>query len=99
MSLVDSAGDSASVLTLEETVLLWMDSATFQQALRENVEMALNLVRVMAARARLANDLVGASRKRVNQVIVSFKNQGLLSVDGDGRVTIHQRDGLARYCR
>ncbi len=44
-------------------------------------------------------DLVGASRKRVNQVMVSFKNQGLISVDGDGRVTIHQREGLARYCR
>ncbi len=146
MSLIDSAGRSASVLTLEETALLWMDSSTFQQALRENPEMALNLVRIMAARVRLANelvqalatldvygrvarqllafadkygqegsdghscipicltqrdiaDLVGASRKRVNQVMVSFKSQELISVDADGRVTIHHREGLARYCR
>ncbi|RPJ00058.1 MAG: helix-turn-helix domain-containing protein [Chloroflexi bacterium] len=43
-------------------------------------------------------DLVGASRKRVNQVMVSFKHQGLISVDADGRITIHRRDGLAKYC-
>src|SRR4051812_7225652 len=33
MSLIDSAGRSASVLTLEETTLLWMDGATFSQAM------------------------------------------------------------------
>jgi CRP/FNR family transcriptional regulator, cyclic AMP receptor protein len=44
-------------------------------------------------------DLVGASRKRVNQVMVSFKNQGLIAVDNNGRITIRQREGLARYCR
>jgi len=146
MSLIDSAGRSASVLTLEETTLLWMDAPTFQQALRDNPEMALNLVRILAARVRLANelvqalatldvngrvarqllafadkygeegsegcvqipicltqkdiaDLVGASRKRVNQVMVAFKNQGLISVDGEGQITIHQQEGLARYCQ
>ncbi|MBN1428289.1 MAG: Crp/Fnr family transcriptional regulator [Anaerolineae bacterium] len=146
MSLIDSAGRSASVLTLEETTLLWMDGSAFQQALRSNIEMALNLVRILSARVRLNNeliqalaaldvngrvarqllafadrygeegsngciqipirltqkdiaDLVGASRKRVNQVMVMFKNQGLISVDGEGQVTIHERVGLARYCR
>ncbi len=146
MSLIDSAGRSASVLTLEETTLLWMDGAAFQQALRAIPDLALNLVKILAARVRLSNelvqalaalnvygrvarqllafadrygeaqtdggisipirltqgdiaDLVGASRKRVNQVMVSFKNQGLIAVDGNGRITIRQRDGLARYCR
>jgi CRP/FNR family cyclic AMP-dependent transcriptional regulator len=146
MSLIDSAGRSASVLTLEETTLLWMDGSTFQQALRDNPDMALNLVRILSARVRLNNeliqalaaldvngrvarqllafanrygeedasgciripihltqkdfaDLVGASRKRVNQVMVAFKNQGLISVDGEGQITIRQKDGLARYCR
>jgi len=146
MSLIDSAGRSASVLTLEETTLLWMDGAAFQQALRDIPELALNLVKILSARVRLANelvqalaalnvygrvarqllafadrygealaegrigipirltqgdiaDLVGASRKRVNQVMVSFKNQGLIAVDNNGRITIRQREGLARYCR
>jgi CRP/FNR family cyclic AMP-dependent transcriptional regulator len=44
-------------------------------------------------------DLVGASRKRVNQVMVSFKNQGLISVDANGRITVHNREGLAHFCR
>jgi len=44
-------------------------------------------------------DLVGASRKRVNQVVVSFKKQGLISIDGDYHVTVHQREPLARYCK
>jgi CRP/FNR family transcriptional regulator, cyclic AMP receptor protein len=146
MSMIDSAGRSASVLTLEETTLLWMDGATFQSALREMPEMALNLVRLLAARVRLANelvqalatldvngrvarqllafadryggpgenghtlipicltqkdiaDLVGASRKRVNQIMVLFKNHGLIAVDSEGRITIQDREGLATYCR
>jgi CRP/FNR family transcriptional regulator, cyclic AMP receptor protein len=146
MSLIDSAGRSASVLTLEETTVLWMDGAGFQLALREMPEFAYNLVRTMVARVRLVNelvqalasldvygrvarqllafaekygesssdghilipirltqkdiaDLVGASRKRVNQVMVSFKNQGLISVDANGRVTVHRRDVLAQFCR
>lgn len=145
MSLIDSAGRSASVLTLEDTTLLWMDALTFQQALRDVPDLALNLVRLLAARLRMVNelvqalaaldvygrvarqllafaerygtqisghtmipirltqkdiaDLVGASRKRVNQVMVSFKNQELISVDADGRITIHDWESLARYCR
>ena len=43
-------------------------------------------------------DLVGASRKRVNQTIVYFKEEGLVSVDVDGRINIHNREGLARFC-
>jgi CRP/FNR family transcriptional regulator, cyclic AMP receptor protein len=144
MSLIDSAGRSASVLTLEETTLLWMDGTTFQQALRDNPEMALNLVRILSARVRLNNeliqalatldvngrvarqllafanrygeedasgciripvrltqkdfaDLVGASRKRVNQVMVAFKNQKLMAVDSNGQITIRDCAGLARY--
>ncbi len=43
-------------------------------------------------------DLVGASRKRVNQVIVTLKSQGVISVDPSGRITVLDRAGLARYC-
>jgi len=42
--------------------------------------------------------LVGASRKRVNQAMVFFKEQALVSTDANGRFVVHDRDGLARYC-
>ena len=44
-------------------------------------------------------DLVGASRKRVNQTMVSFKEQGLIDTDAEGRIAIRNSEGLARYCR
>ena len=43
-------------------------------------------------------DLVGASRKRVNQAMVFFKEQGLVSTDTDGRFIIHDKAGLMRFC-
>lgn len=43
--------------------------------------------------------LVGASRERVNRFIVSLKSQGVVSVDSRLRITVHDRDALARYCR
>ena len=44
-------------------------------------------------------DLVGASRKRVNQAMVSFKEQALIDTDAEGRIAIRNSEGLARYCR
>ena len=43
-------------------------------------------------------DMVGASRKRVNQVMVTYKRRGLLAVDDESRITIHDAAGLATYC-
>ena len=146
MSLIDSAGRSASVLTLEASILLWMDRVSFQDALQRLPALALNLVRILAGRVRLADeliqalatldvygrvarqllafsekygeaasdggilipihltqgdiaDLVGASRKRVNQVMVAFKQNDYLAVDPDGRITVRNREALARLCR
>lgn len=45
------------------------------------------------------SELVGASRKRVNQIMVMFKRQGLISVDDDYRITLLNKDGLKAYCR
>lgn len=145
MSLIDSAGRSASVLTLEESTLLWMDRQTFQEALKRFPELSLNLIRILSNRVRLSNeliqalatldvygrvarqllafaekygqcngdgetkipicltqgdiaDLVGASRKRVNQVMVTLKQLEIISVDPEGRITVHKRDDLTRYC-
>jgi CRP/FNR family cyclic AMP-dependent transcriptional regulator len=45
----------------------------------------------------LAN-LVGATRVRVNEVLVGFKRRKYLSEDARHRVTILDRDALAAYC-
>jgi CRP/FNR family cyclic AMP-dependent transcriptional regulator len=44
-------------------------------------------------------DLVGASRKRVNQVMVAFRSQGLIGADMEGHIVLCDSQGLARYCR
>lgn len=144
MSLIDSVGRSASVVTLEDSLMLWMDKVTFNYMLDNFPPIARNLVKILSARVRLSDqmiqslatldvngrvarqllafaerygrdadgmvkirialtqsdiaDLVGASRKRVNQTMVYFKEEGLVSMDADGRINIHSRDGLARFC-
>ena len=146
MSLIDSAGRSANVVTTERSRLLWMDRATFQTCVRTLAPLANNLVRLLSNRLRFANeqiqalcsldvpgrvsrqilaladrygseeaggevtiplrltqsdlgDIVGASRERVNQVIVELKQRGYISVNPDHRIRVHDRRGLARYCR
>ena len=144
MSLIDSVGRSASVVTLEDSLMLWMDKVTFNYILDNFPPIARNLVKILSARVRLSDqmiqslatldvngrvarqllafaerygrdadgmvkirialtqsdiaDLVGASRKRVNQTMVYFKEEGLVSMDVDGRINIHSKEGLARFC-
>ena len=145
MSLVDSSGRSANVMTMERCTLLWMDRATFQDLLKNSNEFAQNLVRLLASRLRMANEqiqslssldvagrlarqilafaerygrdseegklvplrltqsdlaeLVGASRERVNQVMVDFRGKGFLTVDSSHRIVVHRPGELAKLCR
>jgi CRP/FNR family cyclic AMP-dependent transcriptional regulator len=146
MSLIDSMGRSASALTLENSLMLWMDKHGFNYLLDEFPPVARNLVRILSARVRLSDqliqalatldvygrvarqllafaerygrpspdgeiripitltqgdiaDLVGASRKRVNQVMVAFKSQRLIGLDAEGHITLYDSEGLARYCK
>jgi CRP/FNR family cyclic AMP-dependent transcriptional regulator len=55
MSLADSLGRSANVITFEETNLLLMDRGTFRASVEELPTMALNLANVLSRRLRLAN--------------------------------------------
>jgi CRP/FNR family cyclic AMP-dependent transcriptional regulator len=144
MSLIDSIGRSASAVTLENSLMLWMDKTTFHYILDNFPPVARNLVKILSARVRLSDqliqalatldvngrvarqllafaekygyekegaiqlrimltqseiaDLVGASRKRVNQAMVSFKEQGLIDSNAEGRIAIKDEDGLAKFC-
>ncbi|HSL30436.1 MAG TPA: Crp/Fnr family transcriptional regulator [Anaerolineales bacterium] len=145
MSLIDSVGRSASAITLEDSLMLWMDKVTFNYMLDNFATFARNLVRILTARVRLSDqliqalatldvngrvarqllafaekyghekdgtiqirialrqgdiaDLVGASRRRVNQTMVRFKEWGLIVTDAEGRIAIKDSQGLARFCR
>jgi len=55
-------------------------------------------IRIMLTQSDIA-DLVGASRKRVNQTMVLFKEQGLIDTDAEGRIAIRDGEGLAKFCR
>jgi len=143
MSIIDNVGRSASVLALEDTTLLWMDRAGFLECLSTIPAMAINLLRILSQRLRLANaqiaslatldvydrvarqllaladeygrrdrdgethiplsltqsdlaDTVGASRVRVNQVLMEFRQRGYISVDQGHHVTIRDPQSLRR---
>ena len=55
MSLADSLGRSADVLTLEETAFLWMDRKTFRSSVAESPVLARNLAEIFSRRLRVAN--------------------------------------------
>ena len=55
MSLLDSLGRSASVRSLEESTLLWMDRATFETVREEVPAFSDNLLEIMSRRLRMAN--------------------------------------------
>jgi CRP/FNR family cyclic AMP-dependent transcriptional regulator len=145
MSLIDSVGRSASAVTLESSLMLWMDKTTFSYMLENFPPVARNLVKILSSRVRLSDqliqalatldvngrvarqllafaekyghqkngatqirivltqsdiaDLVGASRKRVNQTMVLLKERGLIDTDTEGRIAIKDNEGLAKYCR
>ncbi len=44
-------------------------------------------------------ELVGASRERVNQVMVDFRQKNYLAVDSSHRILVHKAQELTRLCK
>lgn len=135
MSLVDTAGRSADVVTQEPTTLIAIDRSVFDALMQSGSIFAKNMLQMLARRLRLANvriqahctldvygmvafqllefaelygqrhadgtvlipirltqtdiaQLVGASRERVNQVMVAYKRRDLISADQRYYITI-----------
>jgi CRP/FNR family cyclic AMP-dependent transcriptional regulator len=82
MSVLDSlaSGRSANIVTQEQTTVLWLDRVNFQECLRTMPAIALNLVRILSDRLRLANERIQALCAldvygRVARQIQSFARQ------------------------
>src|SRR5262245_21766669 len=80
MSSLDQVGRSASVVTIEDSDLLWVDRATFQRFLLELPRLAYNLACVLSARLRLANEQIQAlaareAENRIARQILAFADR------------------------
>ena len=58
MSALDNSNRSASVTTLEECELLWLDHSTFKRFLATTPALCLNLSCLLSARLRQANEQI-----------------------------------------
>ena len=80
MSLLDQVGRSATVITIEESDLLWLDRATFRKFLNEMPTLAYNLACILSARLRLANEQIQAlaakeAENRIARQILAFSQR------------------------
>ncbi len=80
MSLVDSVGRSANIVTQEKSTLLWMDRTAFQTCLRTLPAVTYNLVQILSNRLRLANEQIQALATldvygRVARQVLAFAQQ------------------------
>jgi CRP/FNR family cyclic AMP-dependent transcriptional regulator len=80
MSPLDQIGRSASVVTIEESELLWLDRDRFRRFLMSTPTLAYNLARILSARLRLANDQIQAlaaleAETRVARQILAFSRR------------------------
>jgi CRP/FNR family cyclic AMP-dependent transcriptional regulator len=77
MSLLDQVGRSATVVTIEESEMLWLDRSSFRRFLYEMPLLAYNLACVLSARLRLANEQIQAlaareAENRIARHILAF---------------------------
>jgi CRP/FNR family cyclic AMP-dependent transcriptional regulator len=94
MSLVDSAGRSANVVTTEPSRLLWMDRATFQRSLIRLAPLASNLIRLLARRLRFANEQIlalctlDATGRVARQILALADRYGRALRNGEVRIPL-----------
>jgi CRP/FNR family transcriptional regulator, cyclic AMP receptor protein len=77
MSVIDRSGRSASVITLEETRVLWMGQTSFQEALQTMPVLAQNLIGILNNRLRTSTGQIQALaaldvQQRVIRQLLSF---------------------------
>ena len=94
MGLMDSSARSASAVTLEESVLWWMDHAAYQQCLKTIPQLAYNLLNLLSQRLRMANEQIQALASKnvegrvARQILVLVKAYGQPTATGDWCIPI-----------
>ncbi len=94
MSALDHQARSASVVTLEETTLLWMDSPVFRRFLTTIPGLSRNLSCILASRLRLANQQIQSlvtmevENRIARQLLVFAAAYGQLQPGGDVSIPI-----------
>lgn len=87
LSVLDSAGRSADVLTLEESALLWIDRVSFDRLIATLPPLTHNLLRLLSRRVRLSTEQIQALCTldvlgKVARQLVVFADRYGQSVDG-----------------
>ncbi len=94
MSALDQTNRSASVVTLEETTVLWMDRDTFRHCLTTIPTLATNLACTLSSRLRSANEQIQSLaalevETRIARRILAFAERyGQLLPNGDLHIPI-----------
>ena len=88
ISMVDHGGRSASVITIEETRVLWMSQENFKEALLTMPILSQNLIRILSSRLRSSTNNIQAlaaldvSGRLVHQILAFADRYGITGPDG-----------------
>ena len=94
MSLADSPSRSASVTTLEESVFLWIDRATFHSGVEGSPVLVRNLADVLSRRVRLANahllslDVLDVPGRVASQLLALMREYGEETEEAGVRIPV-----------
>jgi len=94
LSLLDSVGRSANVVTMEPATLLWMDRATFWECLRTMPAITYKLTEILCGRLRLGNEQIkalaglGIHGRVARQLLAMAEQYGRPTATGDTLIPI-----------
>src|SRR5262249_53034464 len=94
MSILDNTGHCANVVTLEDSILLWVARPVFQQWLRISSSLCFNLTRILAARLRFADEQIQwlsafeVEGRVARQLVTLAQRVGRLAADGCTQIPI-----------
>ena len=98
MSVIDRETRSGSVVTLEDSVLFWIDREAFQNCLRTMPKLTLNLTEILSRRLRIANERIKALATldvygRIAHHLLVLANEYGEEVDGGTLIPIRLTQG------
>src|SRR5262249_10625338 len=94
MSILDNTGHCANVATLEDSTLLWVTRSIFQQWLRSSNELCFNLMHILAARLRFADEQIQwlsaleVERRVARQLLTLADRLGSPTAEGGAQISI-----------